>query len=446
MENISKIPIFLGTCNSALVRGDGVSQDFYGVGSIILLPFYPQNLKGIFLLIGLPLNNTPKNMDIIIINRNKPEQKAWINGITFQYESVEGFVQAGGYSKPYFKEYGENKCTEIKGIMGRRLLIDNRDCYSLITIPCPPLFVTEPTEIDVVCKIEGIEYIIGRFDCVFCPTPEISEEEKQAIMSRPGARDTLIIVLSCTKCNDKVRFYLSLKDSTASHNIKDAIPIKEAGENWICKCQATKTPLLYFKKGMHELFRRMSLLNKEEITAVPMYTKGAIAAILQEYHNLLERNADSEEAIQKYLEDTPILWNFLAPLQIFKKPPILTQYKADFAILNRSNILYFIEIEKPNTMLIKKKIGISAELQTGLDQLENWRVLINKHRMAVLEMLNLSNNDVHDIRYILIAGMANKTATKGLEMLRSRKAEISIFCFDELASFLHSTLTAVTNI
>lgn len=77
MENEVDLPIFLGVCESALVKGDGVSQNFYGVGDILPLPFFPQCLRGIFLLLGFPTKLINKQVHIIVRSKDHPEQKAW---------------------------------------------------------------------------------------------------------------------------------------------------------------------------------------------------------------------------------------------------------------------------------------------------------------------------------------------------------------------------------
>lgn len=160
-------------------------------------------------------------------------------------------------------------------------------------------------------------------------------------------------------------------------------------------------------------------------------------------------HADDEEIVQKFLEEKEkqVLWNFLAPSRIWKKPPILVKYKADFAILSRNRILYFIELEKPATKLAKSRGGLHSELQVGLDQIREWKKEVKDRREAVLYGLGLKQEEVHDIKFILVAGMAANTPIEDLAILRSMNSDAdSIFCFDELASFLHSTETALLNI
>ena len=107
-------------------------------------------------------------------------------------------------------------------------------------------------------------------------------------------------------------------------------------------------------------------------------------------------------------------------------------------------ILYFVEIEKPKTILIKSDGGVHSQLQVGIDQIRNWRIEIDKRREAILDSLGLEQKNVHDIRFIVIAGLAQKTGAAGIEKIRKMKTDADfIFCFDELASFLHSTKMAL---
>ncbi len=450
MESEIDLPVFMGVCESALVRGDGVLQDFYGVGDLVLLPFFPQNLSGIFLLIGITkkLIDEEQSVSFIIRDKKKLKSKAWIDLKRAVIEPAVGKADIFGYSKPYqkIKIKDRNKISEGQSA---RLLIPQNLVYKLLAFPCPPLFVTEPTEVDVIVKIGEQESVIGSFECRFVPTQPISEQERTAIMSRPGAIKGIVYGISCKKCFDEMWFHLSIDESEeAPTQFKNSILLTTAPNEWNCKCEETKIDLTYLKKGFHNFFRMAGVIRDEkEVKFFPLYQTGAIAAIISEYQKIIVDHADDEEMLSTFIEETPILWNFLAPIKVWKKPAVLTKYKADFAILNRSSILYLVEIEKPITKLIKKGGGLSSELQKGLDQIRDWRTELEKRREAVLDGLGLSQKDVHDIRYILIAGMASKTPAKGLEKIRRMKTDADfIFCFDEIASFLHSTETAILNI
>lgn len=450
MEREPSLPVFMGVCESALIRGDGVLQDFYGVGDLLILPFFPQNLKDILLLIGLPgtMIRGNKPISFTIQEKRNPESKGRIDLRAIVTESAGNKTRLTGISKHFQRTETEEKKREGEAQVGARLLIPPEPIYKLMPIPCPPLFIKEPGGLDVIARVDDREFLIGSFECAFCAPPPISEEERLAIMSRPGAIRGVGYKLSCKKCDDKVHFHLNLDGSSESpRDMKESILLTAAHDRWVCKCGQTDVPLSYLKQGLHDMFRRISTAGKKEVGFVPLYQKGAIAAVTGEYQKLIGESADAEEPIVKFMADNPILWNFLASNKIWKKPAISTKYSADFGILTRMKVLYFVEVEKPRTKLVKKGGGIHSELQAGLDQIRDWRIEIDKRREAILDSLGLAQKEVHDIRYILIAGMASKTSMAGLEKIRRMRTDADfIFCFDELASFLHSTETALLNI
>lgn len=434
MKSEIELPVFLGVCQSALIRGEGVSQDFYGVSDLLAMPFFPQSLKGTFLLVAFPLKLINKLPRIIIRNKENPKEQGCCN---LSIQLTEGKQQI---NISEFEEYDSE--------VGNWLLLFPETPYKLMPIPCPPLFVKKPCGIDVIAEIESCEYQIGVFRCEFTPSPPISPEECSAIMSRAGAVAVMWFGLQCKKCHERVEYYLPLdQKKRISNDVKGGIFLPTAPDEWNCKCREVKIPLIYLKQGLHEIFRRSGVQSgRKELRYVPLYQRGTIAAIKAKYQKMLVDNPDEEESVQKFIEANPILWNFLAPVRIWKKPPIMTKYKADFGILNTSKILYFIEIEKPSTRLVKKSGGVSAYLQAGLDQIRNWQIEVETHRAAVLDGLGLIQRDINDIRYILIAGMASKTSPIGIKKIKRMNDPCSVLCFDELTSFLHCTEMALLNV
>jgi hypothetical protein len=158
--------------------------------------------------------------------------------------------------------------------------------------------------------------------------------------------------------------------------------------------------------------------------------------MLKRYRKLLSGD-ESEEVIQKYLEDNEILWAFLGPIRILPKPSMLTKKKADFGILTANRTLYLVEIEKPKTLLAKRRGGQNAELQQGLDQINDWRIIVGNDRRALLSELDIREEDVHAIKFILIAGRSSDTNLSDLQSIRAGMAADTIFhTFDELADLL----------
>ena len=150
MESEIEHPIFLGVCESALIRGDGVLQDFYGVSDLVPLPFFPQNLRGLFLLLGFPNKFMDKQVRVIIENKEVSDQKAWTDLQTRHDIGDRQQVRLDGFAKHDSRE-------------GTWLLLYSGMPYKPVPIPCPPLFVTMPCEINVVVEVEGRENQIGAF-------------------------------------------------------------------------------------------------------------------------------------------------------------------------------------------------------------------------------------------------------------------------------------------
>ncbi|UCF43249.1 MAG: DUF4263 domain-containing protein [Planctomycetota bacterium] len=446
----SDIPIFVGVCTGALIKGEGVLQDFYDVGEVLLMPYFPQSLRGILLLVVLSTEmiKGSTRFCVSIKDKNQPCRTGRTDLTVELKHGATSWVRASGIARPY--AVGEREGREGDEARGHPLLICPEVGYKLMSMPCPPLFVDRPTTIEVLAELGDREIRIGAFHCRFCKPAPLSEEERLAIMSRPGALKGIVCGLGCKKCGDKSAYHVSLDGSrTAPDEVKGAIYLPSAPDEWKCKCGKSSVPLTYLKEGFHDVFRRASRMDgREELKFIPLYQRGGIGAIMGRYQQMLNRCEDQgEEDFQKFIEENPIIWNFLAPLKIWKKPSISTKYNADFAILTRMKVLYFVEIEKPQTKLVKQDGGLHSELQRGLDQIREWRIEVGKRREAILDGLGLEQKDVHDIRYMLVAGMAGKTGARGLETVRAMKTDADfVFCFDEVTSFLHSTETALLNI
>jgi hypothetical protein len=119
---------------------------------------------------------------------------------------------------------------------------------------------------------------------------------------------------------------------------------------------------------------------------------------------------------------------------------VLTKKKADFGILTSQKVFYLIEIEKPKTRLTSHDGSISSEIQKGANQIRDWKLVVDNHRLALLSELDLKENQVHEIRYLLIGGLARRTNAAGLTKLRRNPfaPNTDFYCFDELGSFLHT--------
>ena len=194
------------------------------------------------------------------------------------------------------------------------------------------------------------------------------------------------------------------------------------------------------KRGLHDLFRHATPQTANEYSShTPLFEAGKIEAVVAEFEALINK-VETEEPIQKFLELHPIFWAFLSPARIMHKPAVLTKKKADFGILSTQGILYLVEIEKPLTRLLNRDGSISADIQRGADQIRDWDLVVADHRGALLSELNLRPEQVQDIQYVLVGGLARNSAIAGLTKLRRSPLanKTQFFCFDELGSFVHA--------
>ena len=147
-----------------------------------------------------------------------------------------------------------------------------------------------------------------------------------------------------------------------------------------------------------------------------------------------------EEDIQQFMQNNTILLTVFDPKRIFFKPPLLTKFKADIAILNHKKELLLIELERPSLQLLKQDGGVCAELNK-LQQVNDWLHLAEEQRVAVLSCIgNLTLADVSKARGVIVAG-----TDKGYdaEQLRHFKwtdfgNDITVFTYDDLISYVVS--------
>ena len=144
-----------------------------------------------------------------------------------------------------------------------------------------------------------------------------------------------------------------------------------------------------------------------------------------------------EEVFQKFIEDNPILLRQFPAEQILLKPPILTFYNADFAVLSPQRELILIEIETPDTRLLKKDGDQAAPLTHAIDQVQRWLGVMDEHRVAALASMKIDAQMVGNIRGVVIAGRDRGTDKDHLRRLKGMlSGRISFLTFDDLAASL----------
>jgi hypothetical protein len=429
---------FLGICRRAAVREDAL--DLIGFTNVFHSQFFPMRFGELFYVLGVDrswlTNANAFQADIQFVEKTAPTNRCTatmtLGGLA---RPSEGRVLTGSpvldvgqpttFIYPYYS-LGDGA---------------NADSLVLLALPAPDMILLRPTRVDVFLATSATQTQIGAVDLLFRAPAPLTDEERRAIASRAESVGVVEMGLTCKKCGDSVHFFAVL-DPTKRIPWRVAergSPLESAPEYWTCKCGMLVAPLEYAKRGLAAIFRTPVAGSSEGVELSPLFDAGEVGRIAEEYATFVEA-LPSEEAAQDYIEKRPLIWHFLAPTRIFHKPLLLGSYKADFGIMTAGGELVLVELEKPSTQLLTGSGRVAAEVQAGADQIRDWDLLIADHRGAVLEQLKLDADAVHNIRYLLVAGLATTVTRKELRKLRSEPLvpKTDLLCFDELGSYLRA--------
>ena len=429
--------LFLGLCRRAALHDSGL--DIIGLTHTFISSFYPMQFGELCYVIGLDraFLTSLEDLDFSFEfeDTSRPESHC---SSTFHLSpaSTPGDFpvlkgkpclengKPASFVIPYFP-------LEDQGVTGSLLVL---------AMPAPRMMLYEPTYVHIDLRLgdEIVKTEVVRF--IFRAPMPLSAEERRAIAGRPSSTKAIEIELSCNVCRDKAHFYslLNPMGKVPLDYRRRGFQLAKAPDSWTCECGSSTVPLVYAKKGIHELFRSPVRIETNEVSLVPFYEAGEIASIRDEYNSLLQQ-LPQEEDVQKFLEKYPVFWHFLSPVQIFHKPPILGKYNADFGVLTARKELILIEIEKPSTQLLTNDGRVASGIQKGADQIRDWAVEVDDHRDAVLSQLGLDKKTVHNIRYLLVGGLSTSVPSNGLVKLRREGLvpKTDLIFFDELGASLH---------
>jgi hypothetical protein len=306
--------------------------------------------------------------------------------------------------------------------------------------------VKEPGDYKVVVSTDEGEKTIGFLVFGYVPAPPLTEERIAAIRSNPHASKWIHFTLRCNECGTELRSYTGLE-----RNVKDEhdgwIWHRELASRFICECEKTKIDLTYIRESLHALLGQVVSSNEEEMSFTRLYEKHTLELICNQFAAALVPDP-KEETVQQFIENNPILLQQFAPQKVYHKPPLLTKYTADFAVLNNKGELILIEIEKPNKRLLKKDGGISAEFQHAIDQVRDWLHLVEEHRAAALECIGLKPEEVVSIRGVVIMGRDGSCSPSHLRKLKWTDfgQRITFYTYNDLISGLVTLVRTIKDL
>jgi hypothetical protein len=427
---------FLGVCERATRIREGQpllwKYDILGLKQAVLSHIYPLNIKGFqlaFAVYGSAFSNaihirvlTPTAEELFHIDLSPlpPPQIDSIASIATPVPSAEtGVIVPLDY--PVWSFF----ITELSGFNA---------------------LVKEPGDYKVVVSTDEGEKTIGFLIFGYVPAPSLTEERITAIRSNPHASKWIHFTLRCNECGTELRSYTGL-ERNAKDQLDGWIWYRELANKFICNCEKTEIDLTYLRESLHAFLGQVVSSNEQELSFTRLYEKHTLELICTQFAAVLVPDP-REETVQQFIQDNPILLQQFAPQKVYHKPPLLTKYTADFAVLNNKGELILIEIEKPNKRLLKKDGGISAEFQHAIDQVRDWLHLVEEHRAAALECIGLKPEEVVSIRGVVIMGRDGSCTPNHLRKLKWTDfgQRITFYTYDDLISGLVTLVRTITDL
>lgn len=404
--------VFVGLCERATcvpVENTNIPQwNVIGLKQVVLLPIYPMTLNAFIAGFCFGFWEEDTIYDICICDEN-------------------GAV-VGSFS---IKRTPDSEVGDLDN-GSNKLLITNFGadwCQVFVPLSNANIIITKPGNYTVKHISNGNSKIIGGFQCaVYDPIP-LSKERELAIQNDPTAANSVTISYGCKNCLDSISAYVSL-DRRRDDEDKSLIWYQDLPDSFDCKCGKVHYDLRILQKNMHGMLGCREKCNVPDL--MPLYEKGSLQNILNKFKNKYFSDV-KEEVLQKFIEENIILLHQFPALKVFIKPPILTFYFADFAILTPQRELVLIEIERPQIQLLKKDGGTSSQLNHAIDQVRDWIHVASEHRQAFLDSISVEKDKVSKIRGVVIAGRDSGCDAMHLRKLKSFDfGQIQFLTYDDL--------------
>lgn len=415
MENSHPKIIFLGLCERAAYVREGNTNLFkwnvLGLKNIILSHIFPMKLDG------------------------------WSIGLAFLEQSASDEVKLSITDKEGNEVGTVNILAEATAAPSADNVV-HKDAGQIILVPeygwtvafLPlgenTIVINKPGAYYVNMVTEGEPTIIGQLQFTVIDPRPLTPERIAAIRSEPNAITAVRMNLGCKKCHAQLKIYAALERITKLEDegcyLYDAIP-----DEFICDCGNTRMDLRIIRKNLHG-FLGQEMRKTQDLNFVPLYEKSSLESIRISFANLL-KSKPQEEILQQFIQENPILLHQFPAEQIFFKPKILTFFIADFAIITPQKELILIELETTDTRLMIKKGGVAAPLNHAFDQVRDWLHVVDEHRLAVLDALNIDRSIVSTIRGVVIAGRDIGYDAQHLRRLKGADwGRITLLTYDDL--------------
>jgi hypothetical protein len=403
----------LGVCDRA--RREQGNQpvlshiDILGLRKVVLPYIYPFDASNLYLALaiyGIELSNPGS----VVLRNRQGNELFRVNMITTELSSEN--------SK-------DNKSSD-KGML---VAVGDIPSWTVFLVPLKDVVLNEPQTVEAFLLGNGDDISLGVLSFGLAGAHPLTPDRIAAIKSDPRAIKALRLQLGCKYCDSKLKVTAALEKHKSDEG--DAIWYQDVPDSFDCSCGKTHMNLDIIRTNMHALLGQRNMSAKN-LSFSALYEERAIDLIAEEFLQLL-RSTPKEEEVQQFISKNPIIFHFLSPLRLFEKPPILSKHQADFAILDSRGSLIFVEIERPNILLLRKDGATSAEMEHAISQVRDWLFLYEKHRSAVLECLDLQDREVTRVKGLVIAGRDEGHKTEDLRKFKWQdRGAIDCMTYDDL--------------
>lgn len=406
---------FLGFAERTAYVRDGNTNLFkwniLGLKQIIASPLFPMTLSGFHL--GIALKNLPKDTELSL--------RIWQENVKeIGFLDIKLVEESTGASSFGLQPEGPSLLFPV-------------DSWVTFFFPLgdTKIKVLEPGLYYIKHRTHDAEHIIGQVLFVLLNPPPLTPERIAAIRSDPHALKAIWIHFICNTCQEEIKAYAGL-ERDAKQESEGYIWYQDLPDVFKCGCGNVVIDLRTTKRNLYAPLGGFMLKTDKELRYSPLYERSSLETILTEFRELLN-GEPREEALQKYLENNPILLHQFPSDKLYFKPPILTSFKADFAIVTPNKELILIEIEKGTTRLLKKDGGEAAPLRHAFDQVQSWLHVVDEHRLAVLDSLGIDRESVSSVRGVVIAGRDTGYDAGHLRRLKGiDRGRVSFLTYDDL--------------
>lgn len=281
--------------------------------------------------------------------------------------------------------------------------------------------------------------IIGQIGFYVAEPIPLTEDRIAAIKSDPMSSKEVRAEYGCKSCPTKLKFYAAFEKRPKTE-LEGYIWYQQIPDRFICECEKTQFDLSLNKRNMASLLGT-NLSPNGSISFLPMYERSSLSDTRKKFAECLNA-AKKEEQVQKFIEKNPIILHQFPSIRIFHKPPILTDFVADFALVTPKRELILVELEKADTRLLTKKGGESSDLTHAKDQVRQWLRKVDDHLLAVLDSLKVTSEQVSSVKGVVIAGRDSEYNKEHLRTLKGADAgsRISFYTYDDLLVALDSLI------